>query len=199
MKGRSVNFIWNSWKKGLWKLNKQKVLQTLNHKNNYTVHYFNLKLCWDWFHHQKSTSGFIIPPVSPATTIKKRQRSEIKLQEGLFKLMNNCYGKTREDKRNRVQAHLMRPIDELQRTTEKSLKSFKNFDKNLAALNVKHTRMLWHKPTLVAVCVVDFAKFHKLSFHNTAMKNIWLSINLPEYRLTSIRNQTPWCLQKVNR
>ena len=166
-------------KMGVKKLSHQKLMQTLNNKSNYTVHYLNLKLYVELglivkkihrvlqFRQSLSLRPYIL------LNTENRQRSVNNFQEGFFKLMNNsCYGKTLESKRNRVHVQLIRSIDETQRVTDKSLmQSLKIFDENLAAVTLKQTKIYWNKPTIVGACVFELAIFHMFLFHYKVMKN----------------------------
>ena len=163
---------------GLKKTKQHKLLQTLNNKTNYTVHYLNLKLYVELgmvvkkVHRilQFAQSTWLKPYIVKNTL--KRQQSTNKFQESFFKLMNNsCYGKTLESKRNRVNVHLVRTAQEAQKLVDTSLmKTFKIFDENLAAVTMKKPRIFWNKPTIVGACVLELSKFHMYSFHYKVMK-----------------------------
>ena len=103
------------------KVNTPKLLQTMNNKNNYTLHYLNLQLYVELglvvkkVHRvlQFVQSTWLKPYIVKNT--EKRQQSTNKFQESFFKLMNNsCYGKTLESKRNLVNVMLVRTIQEAQ-------------------------------------------------------------------------------------
>ena len=51
----------------------------------------------------------------------KRQEAKNKFEENFCKLMNNCYGKTLESKRKRVNLHLMRSEEEVKSRTSNDL------------------------------------------------------------------------------
>ena len=151
----------------------QKLVQTLNPKKNYTVHYITLKLYVSLglkitkVHRvlKFTQSKWLEPYITLNTDL--RAKSTNKFQESFFKLMNNsCYGKTLECKRNRVNVKLLRSRDEVLNNTNKILcKSFKIFDENLVAVTCCKGRILWDTPTIVGACILDLAKYHMFQFH----------------------------------
>ena len=163
---------------GFKKTKQPKLLQTLNSKTNYTVHYLNLQLYVQLEHVVKKVqrvlqvvqSTWLKPYI--VTNTQKRQQSTNKFQESFFKLNNNsCYGKTLESKRNRVNVQLVRTEQEAQKLVDTALmKTFKIFDENLAAVTMKKPKIYWNKQTIVGACVLELAKFHKYSFHYEVMK-----------------------------
>ena len=166
---------------GMKNVKTAKLVQTLNSKNNYTLHYLNLKLYVELglvvrkVHRvlQFQQSTWLKPYIVKNT--EKRQQSNNKFEESFFKLMNNsCYGKTLESKRNRVNVHLVRTILAAQKAVDKSLlKTIKIFDENLAAVTLKQTKIYWNKPTIVGACVLELAKYHMYNFHYKVMKKFF--------------------------
>ena len=163
---------------GIKKVKTPKLVQTLNNKNNYTIHYLNLKLYVELgmvvrkVHRilQFTQALWLKPYIEKNTT--KRQQATNKFEESFFKLMNNsCYGKTLESKRNRVQVQLIRTPEEARNAADKTLlKTFKIFDENLAAVTFKKPKIYWNKPTIVGACILELSKFHMFNFHYRVMK-----------------------------
>ena len=151
----------------------QKLVQTLNSKKNYTVHYITLKLYVGLglrvtrVHRvlRFTQSKWMEPYITLNTEM--RAKSTNKFQESFFKLMNNsCYGKTLESKRNRVNVKLLRSREAVLNNTDKNLcKAIKIFDENLVAVTFRRGRILWDTPTIVGACILDLAKYHMFHFH----------------------------------
>ncbi|MEO1764424.1 MAG: hypothetical protein AAFR83_21250 [Cyanobacteria bacterium J06629_18] len=71
----------------------------------------------------------------------------------------------------RLIVEIVRTQAELNKQTSKTtMKSFKIFDDNLAAITFLITRILWDKPTIVGATMLDLSKLHMYWFHYKFMK-----------------------------
>ena len=156
----------------------KKLIQSLNDKKNYTVHYITLKLYVSLGMEVKKVHRVLkfnqslwLKPYMELNTEKRRQ-SRNKFEESFFKLMNNsCYGKTLESKRNRTTVQLVFTKEQVFRRTDVPwFCQFKIFDENFAAISSKKRSILWNKPTIVGACVLDLAKYHMFDFHYNVMR-----------------------------
>ena len=173
----------------------QKLVQTLHHKQNYTIHYITLKLYVSLglkvtkVHRVlKFTQAKWMEPYITLNT-DMRAKSTNKFEESFFKLMNNsCYGKTLESKRNRVAVKLLRSREEVLDNTDKALcKSVKIFDENLIAVTLRKGEIVWDTPTIVGACILDLAKYHMYQFHYKVSFFWYLFIRLSSSSLYALR------------
>jgi len=82
----------------------------------------------------------------------KLKASTNKFEENFVKLMSNsAFGKTRECKSKRLFIEIVRTRDELQKQTIKTwMKTFKIFNKQLAAITFAQRGIYWDKSTIVS-------------------------------------------------
>ena len=128
-----------------------KLIQTLFPKKNYILHYQTLKLYVqlglkvEKLHRSLAfnLSKWLAPYVNLNT--QKRKQAKNKFEENLYKLMmNSAFGKTCEEKRNRIKVKLARSDEEtLKWTSAPQMKLFKIIDENLATITLNQTEIEW--------------------------------------------------------
>ena len=104
------------------------------------------------------------------TELKKNTKNDF--EKDFFKLMNNSvFGKTMEKKRNRVDVRLI--IDRRKAKKLPSKPNFKHltiFDKNLVAVHMKKTKILFNKPVYCGMAILDLSKTLMYDFHYKYIK-----------------------------
>jgi len=156
----------------------EKLIPNLRNKKKYVVHYKNLKLY--------ESLGIKITKIHRGILFKQsdwlkkyidlntKLRTEAKnnFEKDFFKLMNNSvFGKTIENIENRVDVRLV--TDEKE---EKKLATKPNydhctiFDKNLVAIHMKRTKLIYNKPVYLGMCILDLSKILMYDFHYNYIK-----------------------------
>ena len=158
-------------------LSSNKLIQTLFPKKNYILHYQTLKLYVqlglkvEKLHRSLAfnLSKWLAPYVRLNT--QKQKQSKNKFEENLYKVMvNSAFGKTCEEKRNRIKVKLARSEEEtLKWTGAPQLNSFKIIDENLATISLNQTEIELDKPTIVGNCILDLSKKFMYDFHYNTM------------------------------
>lgn len=152
-----------------------KLLLTFYDKNNYVVHYKMLKLALEHglvlkkIHRvlQFKQTAWLKPYIDLNTA--HRTQSHNDFEKDFYKLLNNAvYGKTMENLRLRTDIRLINKWDG--RVGGQSLiarPNFKNckiFDENLASIEMHKTHILFDKPIVVGMCVLDISKVLMYTF-----------------------------------
>ena len=154
------------------------LIKTLFDNQNYTLHYQTLKLYVELglvvtkphrvlsFKQEK----WLAPYVKLNT--EKRKRAKNKFKEDFYKLMvYSSFGKTCEGKRNRKKVKLTRTEEETLKWTDKPhYQSSKIFSEDLVTVCLQQSEILWDKPTIVGVCILDLAKKFMFEFHYKIVK-----------------------------
>lgn len=86
--------------------------------------------------------------------------------------MNNAvFGKLMENMRKRMHVELVNTPKRLSKVCAKSyFQSFKVFNEDLVAVNLKMTNILLNRPIYAGFCVLDFSKVFMYQFHDGFMK-----------------------------
>lgn len=160
------------------KINKnkfEKLLLTLNDKENYVVHYRMLKLA---LRHGlilkkvhrilKFRQSLWLKPYIDLNT-KMRTKSTNKFEKEFYKLMNNAiYGKTMENLRLRVDIKLVNKWGGRSGAgmliSRSNFKRCRIFTENLVAIELNKTKILMNKPIAVGMSILDISKITMYSF-----------------------------------
>ena len=155
-----------------------KLRQTFHPKQNYVVHYRNLKFFVHngikvtkihqvvKFRQSKWLSKYI------QLNTQKRQEASSIFDQDFYKLMSNStFGKLCESLRNRVTITFVRTEEELLKTTsDGNISSIKIIDEGLSLIIKKKQSILWNKPTIVAASILELSELFMLNFHYNVMK-----------------------------
>ena len=96
-----------------------------------------------------------------------RTASKNDFEKDFFKLMNNSvFGKTMENIRNRVDIRLVNEEKQAKKLVSKpTFERRKIFCKDLAAVHMKRTKIMFDKPIYVGFCILDLSKTLMYDFH----------------------------------
>ena len=157
----------------------EKLVPNLNNKENYVIHYENLK--------QYEKLG--LKPTKIHRGIKFEERAWLKeyidlntnlrtkakndFEKDFFKLMNNSvFGKTMENIENRVDVRLVTKEKEAMKLSKKpNFESRTIFDENLIAIHMKRTKLVYNKPIYLGMCILELSKTLMYDFHYNYIKN----------------------------
>ena len=161
--------------------NSKKLIPNLLCKNNYIVHYRNLKLY--------ISLGMEITKIHKILTFRqspwmqkyiqfnteKRRICENEFERDFFKLLNNSiYGKSLQNQRKQVNIQLINNEAKLMKLTAKpGFKSFKIFSKYLAAIQCEKQSILLNKPIYVGFTILELSKCLMYDFHYNTIKKMY--------------------------
>lgn len=156
-----------------------KLVPNLNNKSQYVLHYRNLKqylaLGMKLVKVHKVLGFHQAPWLKPYIDFNttKRKHAINDFEKDFFKLMNNSiFGKTMENLRKRVNVKLVNTPKKLQKLTASPLfDSFRIFNNDLAAVNMKKPSLLLNRPIYVGFCILDLSKVLMYDFHYNFIKN----------------------------
>jgi hypothetical protein len=156
----------------------EKLLGTLDKKENYSIHYRALKYY--------ISKGFIVTKIhrviefyqSPWMKLyieentKRREAAKNKFEKNFFKLMNNSvFGKTMENIRNRQNIKLCCYWNKARKLIAKPLfKTRTIFKDNLVAIHMNKKEIFFNKPIYVGQAILDLSKEHMYKFHYDHIK-----------------------------
>ena len=161
--------------------NIKKLIQNLNNKTSYVVHYENLKLCESLG--SKITnilrgikfeeSAWLEEYINLNTGLRiEAKQSGNNFEVDFFKLMNNSeFGKTLENIRNRVDIRLITSDKVDQNVAAKpNYDRCTIFDENLIAVQMKKTKLYFNKPVYLVMSILDLSKHLMYDFHYNYIK-----------------------------
>ena len=161
---------------------KEKLLATLNDKENYVVHICALKpaltrrLTLKKIHRviKFRQEGWLKPYIDKNTKLRKEAKNEF--EKNFFKLMNNAvFGKMMENVRNHREVNLF--VSEVRRKKlafEPNYHSCKVFSEDLMAIEMRKTSVFMDKPIPVGQAILDISK--------TLMYKLWYDYLKPQYQ-----------------
>ena len=105
------------------------------------------------------------PSITLNTDLRTASKSDF--EKDFFKLMNNSvFGKTMENIRNRVDIRLVNEEKQAKKLVSKpTFERRKIFCKDLAAVHMKRTKIMFDKPIYVGFCILDLSKTLMYDFH----------------------------------
>lgn len=155
--------------------NIEKLLLTLNDKENYVLHYRILKLALSHGLVLKNVkrilkfrqSNWLKPYISLNTEMRMKSKNDF--EKSFYKLMNNAiYGKTMENLRSRVNIMLANKWTGKRGAgmliAKPNFKKYKIFNENLVAIEFRKMRLMMSKPIIVGMAVLDISKITMYSF-----------------------------------
>ena len=161
---------------------KEKLLATLNDKENCVVHICALKpaltrrLTLKKIHRviKFRQEGWLKPYIDKNTKLRKEAKNEF--EKNFFKLMNNAvFGKMMENVRNHREVKLI--VSEVRRkklASEPNYHSCKVFSEDLMAIEMRKTSVFMDKPIPVGQAILDISK--------TLMYKLWYDYLKPQYQ-----------------
>ena len=155
-----------------------KLVPNLNDKTNYIVHYRNLKLYLALGMEVTRIHRVLVFQQSPWLkayidfNTERRKHAANDFEKDFYKLMNNAvFGKTMENLRKRVNVKLVNDKTKLTKLTARpSFDSFRIFFEDLAAVNMKKTKLYLNRPIYVGFAILDLSKVLMYQFHYEYMK-----------------------------
>jgi len=156
----------------------EKLVPNLMDKENYVIHYRNLKLYLQLGLKLKKVNKVI--SFSQSAWLKKyidfntKQRKDSKedFEKDLFKLMNNAvFGKTMENVRKRIRYELVNNEKRYQKLVNDV--TFKDCDvigENLVGISRSKTTVVLDKPIIVGFSILELSKVLMYDFHYNTMK-----------------------------
>ena len=155
-----------------------KLIPNLWNKKKYVLHYENLK--------QYLSSGLKLTHIHRGIkfeesqwlkkyitlNIELRTAAANEFEKDFFKLMNNSvFGKTMENIRNRVGIKLMNDKKQAEKLGAKPNFYHCNiFSKDLVAIHIKKTKLVFNKPVYLGMCILDLSKTLMYDFHHNYIK-----------------------------
>ena len=155
-----------------------KLVPNLQDKTNYVVHYRNLKQYLALGTKLTKIHRVLVFQQSPwlKTYIEfntdKRKHAANDFEKDFYKLMNNSvFGKTMENLRKRVNVKLVNNKTKLSKLiASPSFDYFRIFSEDLAAVNMKKTKLYLNRPIYVGFSILDLSKVLMYQFHYEYMK-----------------------------
>lgn len=155
-----------------------KLIPNLGPKTKYVLHYRNLKyylshgLTLTKIHGgiEFTQSAWLKPYIDFNT--EKRKLAQNDFEKDFFKLMNNAvFGKTMENMRKRISVELVNTPKRLRKVCAKpNFQSFKIYNEDLVAVNIKKTTIVLNRPIYAGFCILDISKLYMYRFHYDVMK-----------------------------
>ena len=160
-----------------------KLIPNLQDKSNYVVHYRSLKQYLALG--MKLTKIHRVLVFQQSSWLKsyidfnteKRKQAANDFEKDFYKLMNNAvFGKTMENLRKRVNVKLVNDKAKLSKlTASPSFDSFRIFSEELAAVNMRKTKLYLNRPIYVGFTILDISKVLMYDFHYNYMKKKYAS------------------------
>ena len=143
----------------------KKLVPNLRNKQKYVVHYRNLQLYISLgmkitkLHRtlEFNQEPWMAPYIMMNTELRKQASSDF--EKDFFKLMNNSvFGKTMENLRKRINVHLVKGVNEIDKlkklVAKHSFNAFKMFNENLVAVHVHKDTLKLNRPIYVGMSTV---------------------------------------------
>ena len=163
----------------------KKLVPNLRNKQKYVVHYRNLQLYVSLglkiskVHRvlEFNQEPWMAPYIEMNTELRKDAKSEF--EKDFFKLMNNSvFGKTMENLRKRINVHLVKGNNEINKLkkliAKPSFNAFKVFNKNLVAVHMHKDTLKFNRPIYVGMSILDLSKHLMYDFYYNQLKAILL-------------------------
>ncbi|XP_065662831.1 uncharacterized protein LOC136085451 [Hydra vulgaris] len=151
----------------------EKLVPNLENKKNYVTHYENLKfyerlgLKITKIHRGLSfeQSSRLSEYIELNTNLRTKATNDF--EKDFFKLINNSvFGKTMESIENRVDVRLVTNRNEAVKLASRpNFESRTIFNKNLIAIHMKRTKLMYNKPIYLGMCILDLSKTLMYEFH----------------------------------
>ena len=156
----------------------KKLILTLYDKNNYVLHYRNLKLYLRLGLKLKKIhrvisfkqTNWLSPYIQYNTELRKKAVTDF--EKNLIKLLNNAvFGKSIENKRNRVNVKLAVTEKEANRLLKKpNFDEFYIINNNKTLIRMKQQLVILDKPIYLGFTVLELSKYHMYRMHYDCFK-----------------------------
>ena len=179
-----------------------KLVPNLRDKTKYVVHFRNLKLYMRLGMKLTHIHRILIFKQSPWLkpyidfNTDKRKQAKNDFEKDFYKLLNNSvYGKTMENLRNHTTVELVTSKERLRKVIAKpNVKLFKIFHENLAAVEVKKSKLILNRPIYVGMSILDISKAHMYDFFYNHLKPKYgenMKLNFTDTDSFCLEIQTP--------
>jgi len=160
--------------------NTEKLVLTLEDKEKYVLHYMNLQLYLRQGMRLKKVhrvlefdqESWMEPYIRMNTEFRKQAKSNF--ETDFFKLMNNSvFGKTMENKRNRVDVKIVRrwEDDKVRKLiSDPSYSSFALFSNDMAGIHMHKKRLVLDKPAYTGMSILEISKTLMYEFYYDYLK-----------------------------
>jgi hypothetical protein len=156
----------------------EKLVPNLMDKENYVIHYRNLKLYLELGLKLKKINKVISFSQSPWLkkyidfNTNKRKEAKDDFEKDMFKLMNNAvFGKTMENVRKRIRYELVNDKKRYQKlVNDVTFKDCDIISDNLVGISRSKTTVVLDKPIIVGFSVLELSKVLMYDFHYNVMK-----------------------------
>lgn len=157
----------------------KKLIPNLYNKQNYVLHYRNLKLYLSLglklskihsvlsFKQEKFLEQYI------NFNTQKRAQSKNDFEKDLFKLFNNAiFGKTCENVEKRINVSLINNSKKfINEASKPYFRNFKIFTNELVACEMQKTQVKYNRPMVIGMCILDLSKVLMYDFHYNFIKS----------------------------
>lgn len=156
----------------------QKLTPNLRDKNNYVLHYRNLKLYL--------SLGLVLGKVHKVMSFRQskwlkqyimfntnmRKKANNDFEKDFYKLMNNAvFGKTMENVFKRINYKLIKDTDDVEKYTKKpSYQSKTHISDNLLGISMKKQEVTADKPVMAGFSILDLSKVLMYDFYYNTLK-----------------------------
>ena len=167
----------------------KKLVPNLMPKQKYVVHYRNLQLYISLgmkitkLHRtlEFNQEPWMAPYIMMNTELRKQANSDF--EKDFFKLMNNSvFGKTMENLRKRINVHLVKGVNEIDKlkklVAKPSFNAFKMFNENLVAVHMHKDTLKLNRPIYVGMSILDLSKHLMYDFYYNQLKQQYSCCNL---------------------
>ena len=179
-----------------------KLVPNLWDKTKYVVHLRNLKLYMSLGMKLTHIHCVLIFKQSPWLkpyidfNTDKRKQAKNDFEKDFYKLLNNSvYGKTMENLRNHTTVELVTSKERLRKVIAKpNVKLFKIFHENLAAVEVKKSKLILNRPIYVGMSILNISKAHMYDFFYNHLKPKYgenMKLNFTDTDSFCLEIQTP--------
>ena len=156
----------------------RKLVNNLQDKTRYVVHYQNLKLYMRLGLEVTKVHKVLAFKQSPWMqpyinfNTQKRAQSQNDFEKSFWKLMNNAvFGKTMENLRNRVNIQLVQDSKKFRKLVAKpNFRSFRIFNKDLTGVQLHKTSLTLNKPIYVGFSILETSKILMYEYHYDVIK-----------------------------
>ena len=154
-----------------------KLIPNLWNKKKYVIHYENLNQYLSlglklnkihrWIKFEESQ--WLEKYITLSTDLRTAAANEF--EKDFFKLMNkSVFGKTMENIRNRVDIKLVNNQKQAELSAKPNFNHCNIFSKDLVAIHIKKTKLVFNKPVYLGMCILDLSKTLMYDFHYNYIK-----------------------------
>ena len=117
---------------------------------------------------------WMAPYIKMNTELRKQANSDF--EKDFFKLTNNSvFGKTMENLRKRINVHLVKGVNEIDKlkklVAKPSFNAFKMFNENLVAVHMYKDQLTLNRPIYVGMSILDLSKHLMYDFYYNSLKS----------------------------